>query len=294
MRYKNIFWGIFFITIGVLWLLHNQQLIYIDWRNLWHLWPFILVLMGISIIPVKDIYKIIMDVIVMGIAIFVMLTPFNQNEINKQIPFSKLINVDHKDSTHFHTASLSLEAGTGTLIFAPGNSLIQVFGLNGQAYDLKITKKKKNNFSHAKIDLEIYPFKQLSKQSEAVIQLDTVPVWDLDFDLGISKSKIDLTNFKIKELDLDAGISDVELRLGSLYSNVKVEVSTGVSSVKIEVPYSMGCNIHNESALGNYQFVDFENQGDGYYTSSNPQDSLIGHIDIYIETGVSNVTVIRY
>ncbi|MDD3281786.1 MAG: DUF5668 domain-containing protein, partial [Bacteroidales bacterium] len=99
MRYKNIFWGIFFITIGVLWLLHNQQIIDIDWRNLWYLWPFILVLVGISIIPVKDIYKIIMDVILMGIAIFVPLTPFNQNEINKQRPFSELINVDYKDST---------------------------------------------------------------------------------------------------------------------------------------------------------------------------------------------------
>ncbi len=294
MRYKNIFWGIFFITIGILWLLHNQQIIDIDWENLWYLWPFILVLMGISIIPVKDIYKIIMDVIVMGIAIFVMLTPFYQDKINKQIPFPKLINADHKDSIHFQTASLSLEAGTGTLIFAPGNSLIQVLGLNAQAYNLKIIKKKKNHSSHAKIELEIYPFKQLSKHSEAVIQLDTVPVWNLDFDIGISKSKIDLTDFKIKELDLDAGISDVELRLGSLYSNVKVEVSTGVSSVKIEVPYSMKCSIHNESALGNYQFVDFENQGEGYYTSSNPPDSLIGHIDIYIETGVSNVTVIRY
>lgn len=294
MRYKNIFWGIFFITIGVLWLLHNQQLIHIDWQNAWYLWPFILVLVGISIIPVKDIYKIIMDVIVISIAIFVMLTPFNQDEINKQVPFTKLENVNHKDSIHFHTASLSLEAGTGTLVFAPGNSLIQVFGLNIQAYDLKITKKKKNNFPHAKIDLEIYPFKQLSKKNKAIIQLDTAPIWDLDLDAGIAMSKIDLTHFKVKDLSLDAGISDIHLRLGNLYPNVKVEVSTGISSVKIEVPYTMRCNIHKESTLGNYRFVDFENHGDGYYTTSNPQDSLIGHIDIYIETGVSTIEVIRY
>lgn len=292
MRYKNIFWGIFFIAIGVLWLLHNQHFIYIDWQNTWYLWPFILVLMGISIIPIKDVFKIILDVIVLSIAIFVLLTPSAQHHKQHKETLTNITSLEYSDTLAIQTASLSIEAGGGSFVFIPNNELIQLVGINSNKYNLDIVKNEQLLSQHADIDLEIYPL--VHQKREITIQLHPFPVWEMSLEMGACKSIMDMHKFKIKDISIEAGISDIYLKIGDLYPEVNIEVSTGASKVKIEVPSTMKCVIHNESALGNSRFIGFENQSGSVYTSPNSQNSLKGQIDISIESGVSNIEIIRY
>ncbi|PLW97069.1 MAG: hypothetical protein C0591_07675, partial [Marinilabiliales bacterium] len=54
MKYRNIFWGIILMLIGVLFILQNLNVIDFEWVKLWRLWPVLLVLWGISILPANN------------------------------------------------------------------------------------------------------------------------------------------------------------------------------------------------------------------------------------------------
>ncbi len=69
MKFRNIFWGIILILLGVLFTLDNLHVIDFDWYNLWRLWPVVLVLWGVSILPVKDFIKIILVLVVLGASV---------------------------------------------------------------------------------------------------------------------------------------------------------------------------------------------------------------------------------
>jgi hypothetical protein len=65
MKFRNIFWGIILIFFGMLFTLENLHVLDFDWYNMWRLWPVIIILWGISILPVKDVIKIGLILIVL-------------------------------------------------------------------------------------------------------------------------------------------------------------------------------------------------------------------------------------
>ncbi|QEC53851.1 hypothetical protein EDD80_10819 [Anseongella ginsenosidimutans] len=52
MKARDIFWGVFFILFGALLILENFEVIDIWWRtrDIWRLWPLILILIGMNLI----------------------------------------------------------------------------------------------------------------------------------------------------------------------------------------------------------------------------------------------------
>lgn len=63
------------ITIAVLWFLEMINVITISFSSMFLLWPFVLVWIGISILPIKDVYKIILDLLVLALAVFIVVMP---------------------------------------------------------------------------------------------------------------------------------------------------------------------------------------------------------------------------
>ena len=293
MRYKNLFWGLLFVAIGVLWLLNNLQIVNISWSDVWLLWPFILVWTGISMIPIKDIYKVILDLIAFAVAIFVLLSPCCKTQ-EVEIETMRQPDIEIVEITPYETASLSMDAGAGTFVFAPGEELVEVKGLAVNGHYLNVVEKQDSLSRCAEVDLNIHPFAQRNNKKKIYILLNPNPVWNMDLDLGASKSILDLRLFKIREMSIDAGVSDIQLTLGDFYPDVNLEVSTGVSAVKIKVPSTMKCIIQNESALSDMNFEGFKRQANGSYIVESQTDTTKGNIYITLETGVSNIEIIRY
>jgi len=68
MKTSNIFWGVFFISIGSLVLIGNLTDLNFTWNSAWKFWPMVLVLIGVSILVKNQIGK----GIVAGIAALVL------------------------------------------------------------------------------------------------------------------------------------------------------------------------------------------------------------------------------
>lgn len=70
MKARDIFWGIFFILFGALLILENFDVIDIWWRmrDIWRLWPLILILIGMNLISKRTevIYNVAIILLVLA------------------------------------------------------------------------------------------------------------------------------------------------------------------------------------------------------------------------------------
>ena len=85
MKYRHVFWAFILIAIGVLFMLNNFGVLEFGFRALWSLWPLILILWGISILPIRDTIKIVSLVAVLVVTV---------------IFFNRI--TDHSPWFHFH------------------------------------------------------------------------------------------------------------------------------------------------------------------------------------------------
>ncbi len=79
MKSKNLFIGVIIIFIGVVALLNSLNVIDFSWRVVWHLWPMLLVITGIAMLPVKEWLKTILLLVALAVGVLLY-----QNEAEKQ------------------------------------------------------------------------------------------------------------------------------------------------------------------------------------------------------------------
>lgn len=63
MKSRNLFLGIIILFIGVIALLAAFNVFEFSWVLLWRMWPMLLILIGVMILPVKDWLKAILLVL---------------------------------------------------------------------------------------------------------------------------------------------------------------------------------------------------------------------------------------
>ena len=60
MKNKNLILGIILLFVGVVALLASLDVFEFRWSIVWHLWPMLLIIIGILVLPVKDWLKVVM------------------------------------------------------------------------------------------------------------------------------------------------------------------------------------------------------------------------------------------
>jgi hypothetical protein len=54
---KGIFWGLFLVALGLLWLGRSFGLFYFSWYNLFRLWPIVIIWVGVTLLPIEQLWK---------------------------------------------------------------------------------------------------------------------------------------------------------------------------------------------------------------------------------------------
>jgi len=296
MRYKNIFWGVLFLAFGILWLLKSVSVITFSWIDMIELWPLIFIWIGIGLLPIKEWIKISLDIIILAIGVVFLLSPTNFNRFTGCDETTKVdlsvtdIFVIPMDTNRIMTASLEADMGAGEFSIVPDSNLITINGISAKY----IKNKQFISGSDAEIELDIIPpFAETNRVLTYEIGLHPAPVWDLSFDMGAVSTTFDLTPFKVKEVSIDAGASDISLTIGNLYPDVHVDLSTGAANITIRIPKEMTCYVTTESALTNHSLTGFTKTNKGNYVYT-PDSTSIGTIDIDLNSGVSNIDIERY
>jgi hypothetical protein len=66
---KGVFWGLFLIVLGLLWLGRSFGLFYFNWGTVFRLWPLIIIWIGITLLPIEQLWKNVSNFVLLALAI---------------------------------------------------------------------------------------------------------------------------------------------------------------------------------------------------------------------------------
>lgn len=305
MKFKNVFWGLILILTGSLIIGRNLGLLYFDWYSFIKLWPVIFILWGISVLPLRNEFKVSLLVIILGGATwFVISPPKNIEQSGFEYIFDNLghepnwafkgeqnFNIPFTDSTK--SASLSMDAAAGSFILKDTTSNLLDLNQRGNGNYYKYLVEQKNN--NAKIEISEKDHHVFFNHShrKVTIKLNSVPVWDLNLDAGASAVNFDLSHFKVRNFNLNGGAGSFKITLGNLFPNTRLTLDAGASTITIRIPNSSGCDLELSSVLSNRNLTGFTKLGNGHFQTAN-FDAAKNKIHLNIDAAVSSFTIIRY
>lgn len=325
MNGRKIFWGVFFITIGILILLNNFASVQLDWHFIWKLWPVLLVLIGLKYVFRESKSRWIISLVGALLAGLVLFSAYKSTTMFIRHGIADDLIIDDSDFESFNwdeenrseadtsaisnesnvytldmdnsvkTGLLHMEAAAGSIKVRPPVSRLFNIETRGNFvnynYKADVNNGKANIYftrekSHVKM-------KKGFLKSKIDIALNSAPVWDIDFDLGASYADLDLSPYKINRINFQSGASSVKIRLGDLVRHTDVAFESGVSSVEILVPKASGVQIKTKNSLASKDFDNIRKTGDNTYRTDN-YNSASRKIDILMEAGISSVKVHQY
>jgi len=310
MKFRHIFWPLILIGLGLLILLSNLGFVDSGWRIIWNLWPLILVFWGIAVLPVKDLYKII------GVIIVIAFTVTFYNKLAEHAPWWGFHkgwqhhydwNDDENNSSNTYSEQdlsvpsdslskkgvLDLDAAAGSFTIGGATSDYLSFRKTGDIGNYSLTSRDTLGVKTINLSLEKDHVTSSVHSNKVDIKLNEKPAWKMIFDIGAADMNLDLTNYIVDTVSVDAGASSIKMKLGDKSPCTRVSLNAGASSIKVEVPEGTGCQINSESFLISRNFKGFDKKADRMYQTSNFNSSK-KKIYITIETAVSSIEVNRY
>jgi hypothetical protein len=308
MSYRKIFWGLLLVIIGVLFILKNTGVLFFSWHTIWHLWPVILILWGISIIPVKDWIKLVLSLLTVVVTFFAIQQYGPKDNHNWNFEWNDNNDRDNKDEDNVTTynnvmsenfdsltkfADLKLNIGVGNFkIKDSTNKLIEVKHDNDNA-NYSMTAKAEDSLTRIDISLEKGEFNNGNIKNNVEMKLNPSPIWDLDLNVGAASVDFDLSGFKTRNLKIQGGASEIDLKLGAILPLTDVKLEAGAASITVRVPESAGCEIISNTFMSSKDFNGFTKIGKQLYQTPNFATST-NKIKINLQAGVASVDVVRY
>lgn len=307
MKSKDIFWGVLLVGIGLMFLLRNFDVITFDWHVFRSLWPVLIIILGVALLPVSSFVRVILAmIIVAGSIIFVSV---QKPESNHFFRFQDKFSWDWEDETDEDSwnqqvlteglnpdlshAVLEMDAAAGKFGMESTDEYLFKFENSGNLGKYNLVSEEAGNSAILRLKMEERKFTKVNKSNNATIYLNTEPIWDISMDAGAASINFNLQDFKVDKIDIDGGAADINLKLGDRNENTNVRINTGAASVFVEVPQSSGCEIYTSTVLSSRTFEGFQYEGDNFYRTENFDDAS-KKITLRIDAAVSSLKVIRY
>jgi len=306
MKTSKIFWGTLFIFLGLLILINNFSSINFYWGDIWQFWPVVLVLLGISILIKHRAGKVIVAAaaaIVLALTIFATFKftlSFVENDFEVVIDagddYEYTVSEYHETfESSITKAILNLDGGIGSFkIDKPTDNLVYVT-TRGIENNFFLSKADTDTISNVSLSMKRTNFHiGKSKYKNVVdIWLNEKPLWDLNIDLGAAAIKLDLTKFKLENIEINIGAASLDMKLGSLSEETNLSIDAGASKIVISVPEVVGCQLDLDDVLSANNIVGFEYIKSGLYRTERFDDAE-KKIFISIDCGVSSINISRY
>lgn len=289
----SIFWGIVFVSIGVLLLLGNLDLLNVDWSSVWRLWPVVIIIAGFSILASTHwIWRVLS-----AITILLTLAALAWFATGHTAPNERT-----------HIDQVAIQANTAV---TEGN-----VDINAGASKLSITSHMQGALVDAKLESTGLTLDKQESVTGTVqkVTLSAVTkdnwwrasrrnIWDISVSeqlpltmvikAGASETTADLTNTKLRSLDINAGASSLDMTLGAKEPKQTVSIDSGASTITLRVPKESGVSLTLHGGLNSKNLADLKSINEDTYQSPNFATAK-QQIAITADAGVANFTIVRY
>ncbi|MCY7359953.1 MAG: cell wall-active antibiotics response protein [Rudanella sp.] len=333
---RGLFWGIFFVTIGLLFLARNLGWLAIDWETIRNLWPLLLILAGVNLILERQRSQAaIATTVLLAIAAPVALFSFvgrhhddwnnnrdrweyrsddNENDNNDQDDNDNdATDSGDDDEDDISTSSVSkfvesmegetpeavLKFGGGAGRFSIGETTTNLIDAEAKqtvgTYKMAVDRDPTTRIP----TIELKPnegkteYKGGKLANRIDIKLNDKPIWTLDLGLGAGEGDFDLSRYSVKNLKVQAGAADIDIKLGDRADLVTVDLQAGVASMVVQVPQGVGCRVEKQGGMNVNQLDGFDEISDRVMQTPG-YDGAKKKINIVFNGGISRFKVERY
>ena len=309
MKAKHLFWGLLFITLGILILIDNFSGICWDWISLWKLWPLVFILWGIAIMVKNNVAKVLIAGLA-GIALAITLFSSFKTVVHLASGDFNIVFDDDSGSNYRYeftdysepfsdsikTAEFHFQAGAGTFT-TTSDTASKLFYAHTEG--VKNNYELSTNVTHGNADL-VMKMKHTriiigkhSIRNRVEMYFNPNPVWDLNFEVGAASVNLDLSSVKVRNMNVSMGAASFKAKIGNNTDRTEINIETGATRVEISVPETSGCEVKLEGALNSKDFAGFKKVSSDLYRTAN-FDTASKKIFINIDSGVSSLNVDRY
>lgn len=317
MDYKKVFWGVIFILIGLLFILKNLSVLDFSWSQFINLWPLLIILWGISILPIKGVIKLILSFVMVAAGVYLVNKYEGPGWFEWQSPKSYKYERDRarkdkdaakeKDSgsdwetqylffpysSDITKAALKLDAAAGSFYLKDVSSQLVEVEREGNIGNYSLTTQESADTHIVRLSMEETVIKGDRLKHKVDIKLHDQPLWDFDMNIGAARIEMDLSRFKTSNIKIDGGASTIRMKLGDQHPETNVNIDAGASSIVIEVPRNSGCQVRTNTVLSGKDMRDFRKTDSGRYETENFRDSE-NKIFIQVDVAVSKIEIRRY
>ncbi|MCF2486937.1 LiaF transmembrane domain-containing protein [Dyadobacter sp. CY347] len=194
-------------------------------------------------------------------------------------------------------ANFHLEGGAGS--FTLNGNTQKLFEANtkstivGFLSNTSINKLDNSATVNLKMEEGNVKIKKGEISNQANIHLNERPVWNIDLGIGAGKGDFDFSNYKVEKLKVSTGVADMDIKMGDKMTTSNIEIEAGVASITLELPRSVGCEMHMDGALNAKNMDDLDKISTGLYRSPD-FESASKKIIIHFEGGLTSVNIKRY
>jgi hypothetical protein len=298
LRTGKVFWGMVFVTAGVVFFLERFGIMPVGWHDIWRFWPIILIVWGVALLMAglkgrwiaAGFAGLFLGVVLAGFLSMLWFQgePFAEGQVGQQ---------DFKVawSHPVEKARFVLDTGAGTFLLSDTTAeLLEATTRTGLG-EYRLVHDSTDGEESLRLTLEGrrggWNLGRISNKAE--IRLNRNPLWQVEIDGGAARVEFDLSAFKVEQLRLNTGAASVRLTLGDQVEESHVEIDAGASSVYVRIPESVGAEITVDAALASKRFESFRKVRGGLYRTEN-FDTASKKIYMTMDAGLSSLKVVRY
>lgn len=297
------------ILLGGLLLLQNVGLLPWNlWRNLWRLWPLLLVLVGLELVLGSRLRRPLLALIMAGVALVGMgalvtsmgqAAPANGGRPFEARTFSQPLQGASEAAVTVRFGAGRLRVGTldggdllGQMQYTGPSELQpdQAVRTRGGVTDLEYSLRGR--------DYDPWPFGAFGALGgrgtapEMRVQLSPVVPMTLNVQTGAADVDLDLARLRLARLEVQSGASTTRVRLPEQAGSTTVLLQGGVSTWTVEVPPGVAAQIQFVGGLStlNVDTARFPSIGGQRYRSPD-YATAASRVDLSLEVGSATVTV---
>lgn len=300
--------GAILISAGVVLLLNTTgYLFWSVWLRIFSLWPIALIAIGIELLFKKTrlSFLTILSPILFLAAI---LGPafFYESDLGKIYRASQAYHwsedldstlTEVKATIRLNAGDLVISSGTEKLItaeldyFKRKPLVVYEYANLDRSATVKITDRERNWFRGS---LSRGWFRGAWEKKRWEIRLtDLMPV-NLRVYVKASQADLDLSDLKIRDFDLEAKASNVDIKIGNLVEEVTVRIESKASKLSVSLPEDMGLRIVNRTNLSSTSFswLTLKETDDAYQTPD--FDQAPRKLTLYLEGSLTKLKIKKY
>lgn len=264
MEINRIRNSVLFISVGFVLLLNTLDKL--DWSIWWqilHLWPVLLIAIGIELLFKRTTLAFLGMLSPILILLAILGPVYFYHDYGQIPPFAlnlKEYKWSEKPDSIVTKATVILDITGGQLdISSSQEDLIQAelkywgrkpyCGFYYSDLDSSATLEIRENNRHWTNGL----WKNM-KENDWNINLSKLPLFDLRVYSAATNAFLDLSEIKVEKLRLEADVSKAKIKLGKLVPNISAQIESDVSDVNILVPKESGLKITSRADLSSTDF----------------------------------------